>query len=123
MNETARLIQPGFSVADAEYPSFSLREGRLLLEFVDWQEQQVRVSFSGVAGVKWHELSSPGPEDRDDAVFEIEESSWLEAYLQEGSRATNESLRHFRLCFNAIGLLDVLASTMCVEGIVHGNAG
>jgi len=115
MSESAKLIEPGFSVADAEYPKFALRDGRLILEFVDWQEQEVRVRFSNAAGVKWQELDSRGPEDRDDSVYEIVGSFWLAEYLANNARTLAEGLKHFRLCFNACGVLDVLATSMEIE--------
>ena len=55
MSESAKLLQPGFSVADAEYPKFALQNGVLILEFLDWQESMVRVRFLDVAGVRWQE--------------------------------------------------------------------
>ncbi len=45
MTETARLLEPGFSVADAGYPDFTLKDGTLTVEFTDWQERRVRVRF------------------------------------------------------------------------------
>ena len=115
MAESARLLEPAFSVSDAEYPQFALRDGRLVLEFVDWQERSVRVRFPNAAGVKWQELDSRGPEDRDDSVYEIVDSSWLAEYLANDATTLAEGLRHFRLCFNAWGVLDVLAASMEIE--------
>ena len=112
MSETAKLLQPDFSTADAEHPALALRDGLLLLEFTDWREQPVRVRFTNTAGVKWQELDSTGPEDRDDSVYEIIGSTWLAAYVEAGARGADEGLRHFRLCFNPTGVLDVLAGSM-----------
>ena len=112
MPETAKLLNPGFSVADAEYPRFSLRDGVLKLAFVDWRERLVHVQFGNAAGVRWQELDSKGPEERDDSVYEILESFWLAEYLRAVARTFADGLRHFRLCFNAYGVLDVLATTM-----------
>jgi hypothetical protein len=42
MGETATRLEPGFSVADATYPAFSLRDGEVLLEFEDWRERSLR---------------------------------------------------------------------------------
>jgi len=115
MTEIARRLEPGFSVADAEYPSFDLQDGVHSLRFRDWRERNVHVRFSNAVGVKWQELDSTGPEDRDDEVYEKENSAWHEAYLRSEARTTNDALRHYRLCFNALGVLDVLASSM--EGV------
>ena len=115
MTETATLLEPGFSVADAGYPSFTLNSGILLLEFIDWQARSVRVRFLNAAGVKWQELYSRGPEKRDDGVYEIDASSWIEEYLSSYARTPDDHLRHFRLCFNASGVLDILAESMTLE--------
>ncbi len=112
MTETAKLLSPGFTVADAEYPSLSLHDNVLLLEFLDWKSKRIRVRFVNVAGVQWQELDSAGPEDRNDSVYEIIDSVWLGRYLSEGARTPEDNLRHFRLCFNASGVLDVLAALM-----------
>lgn len=86
-----------------------------MLEFTDWRERKMRVRFTNAAGIRWQELDSTGPEDRDDAVFEIVESTWLADYLRHGARAAADELRHYRLCFNASGVLDVLAGSMNLE--------
>jgi hypothetical protein len=112
MTEIARLIETDFSTADAEYPNFSLRNGLLVLDFVDWREWPVRVRFSNTVGVKWQELDSEGPEDRDDSTYEIVGSSWLKEYLSKEACTPGDALRHYRLCFNACGVLDVLAESM-----------
>jgi hypothetical protein len=115
MSEKAAMLEPGFSVADATYPTFRLRDGEVVLEFTDWRDRPVRIRFTNAAGVRWQELDSAGPEERDDAVFEIIESIWLAEYLRKGARTPADDLRHYRLCFNAAGVLDVLATSMKVE--------
>ena len=115
MSETAAILEPGFSVADATYPAFSLRDGEVVLEFADWRERPVQVRFTNAAGIRWQELESAGPEDRDDAVFEILESAWLADYFRKAARSAADDLRHYRLCFNASGVLDVLAGSMKLE--------
>lgn len=42
MPETAVLLEPGFSTADAEYPDFALQGNTLFLDFVGWHGQHVR---------------------------------------------------------------------------------
>jgi hypothetical protein len=115
MAASAKLLEPGFSTADAEYPSLALRHGTLVLEFLDWRERAIVVDFSNAAGVKWQELDSPGPQDRDDSVYEIVESAWLAEYLARDARTPGDGLHHFRLCFNASGVLDVLAESMVLR--------
>src|SRR5262245_37424374 len=103
MNETAAILEPGFSVADAAYPAFCLRNGEVLLEFTDWRERKVRVRFTNAAGLKWQELDSAGPENRADAAFEIVGSAWFADCLTKGARTPADQLRHYRRCFNASG--------------------
>jgi hypothetical protein len=47
MAASAKLLEPGFSTADAEYPSLALRHGTLVLEFLDWRERAIVVDFPG----------------------------------------------------------------------------
>lgn len=110
MEKATRLNVP-FSVADAEAPSFSFDE-KLDVRWTDWREQPVHVEFIHPVGVTWQEATITGAHDRDDDVFEIQDSEWLRAHSCEGVRERREPLRHFRLCFNAHGTLDVLASAM-----------
>jgi hypothetical protein len=122
--ETARVLEPGFSTADAECPQFSLRDGVLTVEFESWEGHRLTVRFSEAAGVKWQQLDSPrdaphaaadilhkGPlQHRNDEVYEIIGSAWIQEYGSAGE--PTDGLRHFRLCFNVWGVLDVLAASM-----------
>ena len=112
MAETAKLLQPGFSTADAEYPDLTLNDGVLRLEFREWTEQVIVVEFDDVCAVRWQEVGYLGPEDREDSVYEIIDSDWLEAHLKGGARDPEEGHRHFKLGFNAYGPLEVLATRM-----------
>jgi hypothetical protein len=98
MGQSAKLLQPNFSVADAEYPSLHLQAGILLVEFRDWQERNVRVRFSNAAGVKWQELDVAGPDVRDDSVYEILGSLWLDDYVLTGARTSAERARNRPSC-------------------------
>ncbi len=42
---TVKLIDPGFTTADAGYPSMNFDNGNLQLRFVDWRERPVLVFF------------------------------------------------------------------------------
>lgn len=104
-----KLIDPGFSTADTEYPSFEFRDGDLTLEFIDWQEQAIRVVFHDVAGMQWNdEAEFHGDDIRDDSSYEVCESEWLAKHISLGTFSESEGYRHFVLCFNAAGVLDVL---------------
>jgi hypothetical protein len=65
-----------------------------------------------VAGIRWQEHGSAGPEERDDSVYEIVDSQWLSALWDAGARERAEGHRHFKLCFNAYGPLEVLTTSM-----------
>ena len=118
MTERATLIDAGFSTADAEYPTFASDGDCLKLEFQDWQGHTVRVSFDSPVGVKWQALDSTGPEDRDDSVYEIADSEWVASYLRQGDHTSHDRFHHFKLCFNAIGVLEVLATSMYLSAAV-----
>ena len=108
--EKAIELKEGFSTADAEYPSISLKDGNLSVQFIDWQENPVNLSFKNTCAVKWQETFTLGPETRDDMSYEIENSAWIAEHRAQGARAPEEPLRHFKLCFNACGVLEVIAS-------------
>lgn len=112
MTESAKLLDPGFSTADAEYPDFALRDSRLRVRFSDWRKQLVVVEFYDVAGVRWQEHEAIGPEERNDSVYEILNSHWLKDLLSARAREPAEGHRHFKLGFNAYGPLEVLATAM-----------
>ena len=112
ISESAKLLQPGFSTADAKYPDIALSNGVLRVVFTDWREKRIVVEFANVAGVRWQETESHGPEERNDSVYEIVGSDWLTELLVRGAREHQEGHRHFKLCFNAYGPLEVLATEM-----------
>ena len=75
-----------------------------------------------VEGVKWQQWDSPGPEDRDDDSYEIEDSTWVqEKYVASDRWELGDRLRHYKLCFNAIGVLEVLASDIKVIDVGRHN--
>jgi len=53
-----------------------------------------------------------GPGERNDEVYEILNSQWLEAHRKENAIEPLELQRHFKLNFNACGQLEVLAADM-----------
>jgi len=112
MTEIAKLLNPQFAVADAENPKFSYTGDELYLSFVDWHEEEVRVVFKNCVAVKWQNADSTGPEDRDDCTYEIHNSEWLKLHLDQRMIEPNEKHRHFKLCFNAAGVLEVIATEM-----------
>ncbi|HEY4760492.1 MAG TPA: hypothetical protein VIH42_07925 [Thermoguttaceae bacterium] len=97
----------GFSTADAEDVQLQFINCDLTLTFTDWQEKKQQIFFRNILAFCWQE---PDETDiRDDETYEVTDSSWLEqqAKLQD---VLAQKYAHYKLCFNAIGTLDVLAS-------------
>jgi hypothetical protein len=117
MPEEATPLSVDFSTADIEDgPVLKVTPNRLVVEYVDWQARPVRLLFGDVAGLKWQHLDAASSDHRDDSVYEIMSSSWLGEYLSSGEWSSADGLRHFRLCFSAVGVLDVLARSMLASG-------
>jgi hypothetical protein len=96
----------GVSTADAEQVVLRFEDGDLHVSFVDWKEQPRILTFREVLAHRWQELDDPVP--RDDTTFEALESPWLAKQAQlHGVSA--DGYAHYILCFNASGVLDVLA--------------
>ena len=94
---TAELIEPGFTLADAERPSMSYEGGNLILTFVDWRERFFRVTFRDVCRFEW----SDEPDDYfdgepHDGTCVVRNSGWI-------PRIANHNCQHYRLNFNACG--------------------
>jgi|SRR6056297_2518055 len=90
-------IDPGFTTADADYPTMSYDGGDLQLRFVDWQERPVLVTFHDVSRFEW----SDKPDDYFDGepydgTCTVQQSGWIPCI-------TGRDCQHFRLNFNACG--------------------
>lgn len=96
----------GISTADGEKVTLRLEKGDLYLSFVDWQEQPRSLIFYDVLAHRWQELDDPVP--RDDMTFEAVDSPWL-ARQAELQAVPQDEYAHYVLCFNACGVLDVIA--------------
>jgi hypothetical protein len=111
MNEFFRPIEPGFSVTDAGYPTFELRDGYLQLSFTDWREQQIHVTFNDVIAVKWQELELIPGDDGIEGTYVVEDSHWFTSYVRELKIGPSHQYKHFRFDFNVCGSLEVI----CVD--------
>lgn len=98
----------GFSTADAENVCLNYALGDLVLQFNDWKEAPVCVAFREAIGFRWND-ELDDPEHRDDATYRVHDSPWLADQLRLGSTPDPQDFTHYRLCFNACGVLDVLA--------------
>jgi len=105
--------QEPFSTADAESVEAHLVAGRLDVRFVDWQRRPVRLAFSDVVAFKWDPLGSEGA-PRDDEPYELLDSPWIAELQSAHQIGSPESARHFKLCFNAASVLDVIARELTV---------
>lgn len=103
------LINPGFTTADAGYPSMRYESGNLQLRFNDWRERSVLVTFHNVRRFEW----SDEPDDFfDGEPFDgtclIRKSGWV-------PRNAAGECQHYRLNFNACGgRLDVACVSLDV---------
>jgi hypothetical protein len=104
----------GISTADAEGVEMHFDGGDLVLSFMDWQEVPRQLIFREVLAFRWQDFDETGI--RDDTTYEVLESEWLaqQADLQ-GVNADLGNYAHYKLCFNAIGILDVLARRLTPE--------
>jgi hypothetical protein len=101
-----QILTPGFSTADAEMPKFSFYRDNVTLEFVDWQNQVVKIIFSNVIRLHWNENTNlESAEIRDDSVYEVKNSPWIADYNKVYS--VDSSYRHYKLCFNNSGVFDI----------------
>ncbi len=113
--EIAKLIEPGFSTADAEYPEINQDDGDLIVRFVDWQERRVEVFFGDTIAFKWQMAESFLENERDDSSYQIESSNWLELHYKQGEIGQNEKYNHYKFNFNGCGQLEVLAQCFTVK--------
>ena len=114
-------INLGFSTADAEGVQLHFERGDLILRFVDWQEKEVQVVFREVLGFKWNDELDP-IDHRDDCCYRVDESPWLKEQTGLAAIDPLSGYSHLRLCFNACGMLDVLARSHEVQPTKESTA-
>lgn len=106
-------LHESFSTADAEYPQLVSEQGCLRVVFRDWQEKLVTLLFHDVAAFSWDDGDAAiDPAHRDDCCYIVHDSPWLARHREVGTIMPSEDQRHFKLCFNATGVLQVLASRL-----------
>lgn len=106
-------LRDSFSTADAGHPQIVSEHGVLRVTFRDWQEKTVRLVFHDVAAYSWDagEVALDA-DQRDDCSYVVRDSQWLASHLKAGTAVPAEDHQHFKLCFNAVGVLQVLASRL-----------
>lgn len=111
VNERAVVLAAPFSVADAERPTMTFADGSLVVQFVDWTERVVRVTFAKAVAFTWQEEERlPADGERFDAVHRVLDSEWLQEEHLRGVAWCECEFDHLRLCFNSSGVLDVLCT-------------
>lgn len=108
--ERATIIDPGFSVADAELPEISTTDEGLVIRFIDWRKERVEALFVDAVSFRWDYIDLASAEgERFDCSHTIENSEWLAEHLAQISFTPDEGFKHFRLNFNVGGCLQVIA--------------
>jgi hypothetical protein len=103
-------VHLGCSTADAERPELRYAADELTVRFRDWREQWVELRFTGVVAFQWNDGEvALAPGDRDDGTDHARDSPWLRSHAAAGTVATGEGHGHYKLGFNAVGVLEVLA--------------
>ncbi len=113
MNEFAEIIEPGFSVADAERPELKSVDSGLQVTFKDWREQLVSIIFVDALSYRWDQIDWNFLEnERFDSSHVIHNSTWLKTHFDQHAISEKEDFRHYRLNFNAAGTLQVIAKSI-----------
>lgn len=95
----------GVHTADAERVEINYSNETLFLSYIDWQEQPQTAEFRDTLAFRWQEhddVTTP----REDTTFQVLESSWLAS--QVADIPGREEFVHYKLCFNACGVLDII---------------
>jgi hypothetical protein len=106
-------LRESFSTADTDYPHVELDRGCLGVTFQDWREKKVTLRFHDVVAFSWDDGDAAlAASHRNDCCYIVHESPWVARHREVGTIMPSEDPRHFKLCFNAAGVLQVLASTL-----------
>ena len=97
----------GVQTADAERVELVFSDNSLRVRFVDWQELPRELVLPETLAFRWQEYDCDGA-PRDDVTYEVVGSAWLAAQLPPAELPLSKHLRHYKLCFNACGSLDVI---------------
>ena len=115
MGNRYESLRESFSTADAEHPQIVSENGLLRVTFQHWREKTVRLLFHDVVAYSWDDGDAAiDAGHRDDCCYVVHDSEWLARHREAGT-VRSEAHRHFKLCFNAAGVLQVLASRLEVS--------
>ena len=106
-----KIIDLGFPTADGERPEIRFAGGDIHFSFLDWKEETVEFIASDVRAFSWiEELDIL--DIRDDVAYEVEGSELIQKYYSWNTASPNDGYRHFKLCFNAAGVFDVMCKVI-----------
>lgn len=106
-------LRESFSTADAGYPHIVFDRGGLRVTFQDWREKPVTLQFHDAVAFSWDDGDAAvNASHRDDCCYLVHESPWVARHREVGTLMQANDCRHFKLCFNAEGVLQVLASAL-----------
>jgi hypothetical protein len=109
-------LEVPFSTADAEHPRIVAECGRLRVTYRDWREEVVALVFHEVVAFSWDDGDAAVDRaHRNDRSYEVQNSPWLARHDEVGRLMPPEQYRHFKLCFNTAGVLQVLAARLEVK--------
>ena len=107
------IIDLGFSVADAEDIKFEFNGSDLLLKFIDWQETPIEIKCENTLGFRYQNAEYQLSEsERFDSCHIVHESEWVREHLKQGEAWKGETWCHYKLNFNAAGVVEVLCSKL-----------
>ena len=115
MIQIAKLIETGFSTADAEFPEIHQVDGDVVLSFRDWQERLVEVFFSDHIAFRWQMAEILQDKEKDDSCYEILNSSWIDLHIKQGIISQSEEYKHYKFNFNSCGQFEILAQSYTVK--------
>jgi hypothetical protein len=102
-----------FSTADAEAPQITLANGQARISYRDWQDKLVELLFHNVVALSWDDGDASLSADHcDDRAYIVHDSLWLARHRETRTIMATEERQHFLLAFNAVGVLQVLASSL-----------
>ena len=104
----------GVHTADAEQVEFVFAANSLKLRFVDWQDQPRELVLPEALAFRWQEYDGDAA-PRDDTTYEVVGSQWLADQQPHNASPLSGQFRHYKLCFNACGTLDVICRVIEVS--------
>jgi hypothetical protein len=116
MSPTFQPLNAGFSTADTEKVAIQYVDGDVEVHLDDWRETAVVIRFPSAVAFRWQDDESLPNHIRDDMPYEVIDSPWV-AELSSLGLIGNRPVHHYKLCFNACGVFDVVSEPVIVQSI------